>query len=227
MDSFVAWWRRGEHSCTGSCFDIGIVTREALMHFERTGDPMAGNAGEGSAGNGSLMRLAPVAIATFGDAAAADRMARLSSRITHAAPQAVDACALFAALLHEAIAGGDPLAPRGVEAHSAVAEIAAGGWRWKTREEISSSGYVVHTLEAALWSARQGTTFEEAVTLAVNLGEDADTVGAVTGQLAGAIHGASAIPRRWLEPLAWREELTALALDLWNAAPGGPGRATG
>lgn len=219
MENFLAWWRRGEHSCTGTCFDIGNTTADSLARFEATGEPFAGSTDERSAGNGALMRLAPIAIATFDDGDEAQRLAGVSSRLTHGAPQSVDACAYFAQLLHEAIAGGDPLAPRTVDAHPEVAAVAAGGWRGKARENISSSGYVVHTLEAALWCVGRGESFEEAVVLAVNLGDDADTVGAVTGQLAGALHGASAIPARWLERLAWRDELERLARGLFEGAP--------
>jgi ADP-ribosyl-[dinitrogen reductase] hydrolase len=220
MDSFLAWFKRGEHSCTATCFDIGNTTRDALSHYEMTGNPLAGDVSPHRAGNGSLMRIAPVALATFGNPRAADAMARLSSRTTHGAPQAVDACALFVALLQEAIAGSDALAPRTIEAHPEVAAVAAGSWPGKPREAIAASGDVVRTLEAALWCAGSAPTFEEALVLAVNLGEDSDTVGAVTGQLAGAMHGASAIPQRWLAPLAWRETLEALSRDLWRASPG-------
>jgi ADP-ribosyl-[dinitrogen reductase] hydrolase len=140
-------------------------------------------------------------------------IARAQSATTHAAPQAVDACDLFVAMLRDAIRGSEKNAmePRRWAGHHAVAAIAAGSWRAKTREEISSSGYVVTTLEAALWSTYQAQSFEEALILAVNLGEDSDTVGAVTGQIAGAIWGASSIPGRWLAPLAWRERIDSLA----------------
>lgn len=223
MGEFVRWWREGAHSCTGTCFDIGGTTAASLARFERTGEPLAGAPDEHSAGNGALMRLAPVAIATFDDPAQADRLARLSSLTTHGAPQSEDACALFVRLLHEAFAGADPLAPREGSFHPEVAAVAAGAWREKEREAISSSGYVVHTLEAALWCVGRAATFEEAVVLAVNLADDADTVGAVTGQLAGAVHGASAIPARWLEVLAWRDELERLAAALWAMSPAARG----
>jgi len=219
MDGFLAWWRHGEHSCTGTCFDIGNTTARSLARFEATGEVLAGSTDAGEAGNGALMRLAPVAVATFDDAAEAHRLAALSSRLTHGAPQSVDACTFFAQILHEAFARGDPLAPRALDAHPEVAAVAAGGWRGKERDEISSSGYVVHTLEAALWCVGRTKTFEDAVVLAVNLGHDADTVGAVTGQLAGAIHGASSIPQRWLATLAWRDELVRLGDGLFSASP--------
>ena len=208
MGRFVAWWRYGQYSCTGACFDIGTLTAEALARFEASGEVFAGALHERSAGNGSLMRLAPAVLATLDDPDALDRVARDQGRTTHGAPQAVDACALFAAMLREAILGlADPLAPRRFDGHETIAAIAAGGWRGKPREAIRSSGYVVDTLEAALWAVGATDSFEEALILAVNLGDDADTVGAVTGQLAGAIHGASAIPERWLAPLAWRETI--------------------
>ena len=89
--------------------------------------------------------------------------------------------------------------------------IAAGAWRNKERRQIRSSGYVIHSLEAAMWCVGRAATFEEAVATAVNLGDDADTVGAITGQLAGAIWGMSGIPVRWLEKLAWRARLEGAA----------------
>ncbi len=241
MTRFVAWFREGAYSCTGNCFDIGITTREALAHFERTGAPYAGSTDPDTAGNGSLMRLAPVALATLHDAGEAERIAEAQSRTTHGAPQAVEACAYFVQLLREGILGQpDVLRPRpwiGIETdglrprhfisgaddnltlkhrtgETALHEIAQGPWRGKARDQIRSSGYVLHTLEAALWAVGTSSTFEEAVALAVNLGDDADTVGAVTGQLAGALYGASAIPERWLHPLAWRDQIIAVADEL-------------
>ncbi len=208
MSRFVGWYRRGEYSCTGSCFDIGVTTASALRRFEATGEPFAGSARETDAGNGSLMRLSPVALFALDDAALADVVARDQSRTTHGAPQAVEACAFFATLLREAILGKpDVLRDRLWAGHETIAAIAGGGWRDKGRDDIRSSGYVVHTLEAALWCVARTNSFEDALVLAVNLADDADTVGAVTGQLAGAIHGASAIPRRWLAPLAWRGDI--------------------
>jgi ADP-ribosyl-[dinitrogen reductase] hydrolase len=94
-------------------------------------------------------------------------------------------------------------------------DIRARVWRSLSRETIRSSGYVVHTLEAALWAVDRSDSFEEAVLLAVNLGDDADTVGAVTGQLAGALWGESAIPERWIERLWWSERIRQAATALF------------
>ncbi|TXN26980.1 ADP-ribosylglycohydrolase family protein [Methylobacterium sp. WL19] len=211
---FVAWWKQGAYSCTGACFDIGLTTRDALARFVETGRAESGSTDPDTAGNGSLMRLAPVALVTLHDPREAARIAEAQSRTTHGAQEAVEACTYFVQLLRGAILGdADILRPRtvGGSATSAIGAIARGSWRGKTRAGIRSSGYVIHTLEAALWAGGSTETFEDALILAVNLGEDADTVGAVTGQLAGALYGASAIPERWLRPLAWRERIVDLA----------------
>ena len=222
MRRFVRWWKDGENSATGDCFDIGGTTAAALGRFERTGEPLAGSADPRSAGNGSLMRLSPVAVRWWNDLPAARAAARLQSRTTHGAEEAVEACAWFAELLVEAI-GGAPadtvLRPRN-RSGGGVAAIAAGSFREKTREEIASSGYVIHTLEAALWAVSRAESFREAVVEAVNLGDDADTVGAVTGQLAGAVWGRSGIPAPWLAKLAWRERLEGLAGRLFDLGAG-------
>lgn len=217
MGRFIGWWRRGDNSVTGSCFDIGNTTRAALERFERTDNPLAGDPAAAAAGNGSLMRLAPVALFYCDDRAAAGRAARLQSHTTHAAPECLDACEAFAQLLVDAFQGATKEAVLGGQItgfSGQVGDIMAGSWRGKPRDGISSSGYVVHTLEAALWAVSQASSFEEAIILAVNLGDDADTVGAVTGQLAGALWGANAIPSRWLELLAWKDRLDATAQAL-------------
>jgi ADP-ribosyl-[dinitrogen reductase] hydrolase len=245
MDRFVGWYRRGAYSCTGACFDIGIATRKALTRYERTGDPIAGSTAPDTAGNGSLMRLAPVALATLDDPGEAERIAVDQSRTTHGAPQAVEACGYLVQLLRGAIQGeadvlrprpwigvdtdglrprrwssgaDDDLTPMARDGDAAIDALARGEWRGKVRDEIRSSGYVVHTLEAALWAVGTTDTFENALVLAVNLADDADTVGAVAGQLAGALYGASAIPERWLTPLAWRDRFIAIADQLSGSA---------
>ena len=214
MDRFVSWWRHGEYSCTGSCFDIGNTTSAALARYQRTGDPMSGSTDSRSAGNGSLMRLAPVALRYWDDRPRLDICAAEQSRTTHAAEEAVDACRAFAELLAEAIAGSpraDLLAPRHFEGTPAVQRVLGGSWRGRPRDEISSSGYVIHTLEAAIWSVARTADFRNAILLAANLADDADTVAAVTGQLAGALYGVNGIPRDWLDRLAWKDRLMDVA----------------
>jgi ADP-ribosyl-[dinitrogen reductase] hydrolase len=217
MQRFARWQHEGYNSCTGDCFDIGNTTAAAIARFLRTGDPAAGAKEPETAGNGSLMRLAPVALRWHGQPDRAITAARAQSEATHGAPVALDACAFFAALLVEAIGGATKeqvLRDRQFPGAAEIAAIARGEWRHKHRDEIRSSGYVVHTLEAALWCVEQTESFEEAVLGAANLGEDADTTAAVAGQLAGALYGRAAMPPHWLDQLAWRDRIERIAVAL-------------
>jgi len=241
MDRFVRWWRHGDYSHTGDCFDIGHAVLAALEEYLRTGDQCAGSTDPYTAGNGSLMRLAPVALRFWNDRPRLIATAAAQSRTTHKAEEAVDACRAFAELLADAIAGSpraNLLAPRsfnGIEAvgnrldcahpedtvrpwTKAIAAIMNGRWRGRPRDEIRSSGYVVHTLEAALWSVARTGNFRNAVLLAANLADDADTAAAVTGQLAGALYGLSGIPDDWLERVIWKDRLLEAGERLLPAA---------
>lgn len=217
MRRFVDWHRRGTYSCTGRCFDIGITTSQALARFERDGDPVAGSTDPMSAGNGSLMRLAPVAIRHWRERDMLSDVAARQSSTTHAAEEAVHACMGYANLIADAIGGmprDEVLKPWEVGFTPKVKAVLGGSWRGKSRDQINSSGYVVHSLEAALWCIGRTTNFRSAVLLAANLGDDADTTAAITGQLAGALYGASGIPAEWLAKLAWRDRLAAAARAL-------------
>ena len=156
------------------------------------------------------MRLAPVAISYWNNADARRRAAAEQSRTTHAAAEAVDSCVAYADLIAEAISGvsrAEILQPRSSSYAPRVQEILAGSWRGKKRDAVHSSGYVIHSLEAALWSIGRKGDFASAVLTAANLGEDADTTAAIAGQLAGALYGVSGIPHEWLKKLAWRTDL--------------------
>jgi ADP-ribosyl-[dinitrogen reductase] hydrolase len=194
---FVAWWRTGEYSCTGTCFDIGGATAGALSRWERTGEPHCGSAHPQSAGNGSLMRLAPVAIRFWRDRPRMRDAAARQSCTTHAAPEAVDSCVVYAEILADALAGrprSEVLKDRSGGFAGRIDPIAAGSWRGKARQAIDASGCVAHSLEASLWSVGRTADFRTAVLLAANLGQDADTTAAITGQLAGALYGAASLP---------------------------------
>ncbi len=219
MDRYVRWWRNGENSPTGDCVDIGVTTSSALSDYERTGNPMSGPTDLYTSGNGSLMRLAPVPIFFHRQPEKAIEIAGLQSRTTHGSPEAVEACEFFANLLVEAFDGTkkkDLLRSRTWEGSESIEDIAGGSWKSKSRDQIWSSGYVIHTLEAAMWCVNGSNSFEEALITAVNLGHDADTVGAVTGQLAGALWSRDAIPERWLQALVWRDHIENLATELFR-----------
>ena len=220
MTRFVAWCRRGEYSCTSNCFDIGITTRDALARFESCGDPIAGSTDPQAAGNGSLMRLAPVVLNSFvsGPVGGGD-IARRQSATTHGAPVCLDACEQFSFILYLAMSGRNRsfvFQPRERGGEAEIARSISGSWRGARREQIKSTGYVAHSLEAALWCVGRTASFRDAVLLAANLGDDADTTAAITGQLAGALYGKEGIPSDWLEKLAWRDTIEELAVSLFE-----------
>jgi len=220
---FVRWYRDGYLSSTGRCFDIGNQTRAALEEFEATGEPYRESVGGMSAGNGSLMRLAPVAMAFCDDPEAAGRFSADSSRTTHPAVECVEACGAYGRLIAAAIEGASRTELYVLAADLAeqvtnpdLATILRGSYRVKERDEISSSGYVLHSLEAAMWALARTDDFLEGALLAVNLGDDADTVGAIYGQLTGALYGRSGIPESWrnrLHDVGMIEDLAAGIAD--------------
>lgn len=230
MERYLSWYRNGYLSSTGACFDIGGTVCSALHRYEKTGDPHSGSQDPYSAGNGSLMRLAPVVMFYAYEPEQALLQASASSRTTHAAPAAVDACRYFGGILFGALQGLDkdallsdwycplpnywwknPLTPE-------IDEIAHGSFKRRQPPQIKGSGYVVHSLEAALWAFYHSQSFREGALLAVNLGDDADTTGAIFGQIGGAYYGVDDIPAGWRQKLARRELIETLAIRLWEAA---------
>jgi ADP-ribosylglycohydrolase len=223
LQRYLRWYRQGHWSSTGSCFDIGVTTRAALERFERTHETYPGDANPAGLGNGSLMRLAPLALAYARRPQQALAYAGEQSRTTHGAREAVDACRVFAALLVGALHGTpvDTLlservyAPlRGQDLPPALAAVVAGSYRSKQPPLICGSGYVVASLEAALWALYSTSTFADAVLAAANLGDDADTTAAICGQLAGALYGVDAIPEHWRQRVFKNKEILMFADDL-------------
>lgn len=219
MERYCRWRDEGYMSSNGRCFDIGNTVASALARFQRTGDPMAGSTDPHTAGNGSIMRLAPVAMFYFPDLDAVTRYAVESSRTTHAAAECLDACRLFAAMIHRALQGVSQeeilLAGHATfDGAEKIVAVARGEYLAKAANAIRGSGYVVQSLEAALWCFAHTDSFEQAILAAANLGDDADTTAAVCGQVAGAFYGASGIPAQWLARLALRSEIEQLAVQL-------------
>lgn len=226
MDRYVRWWKTGYRSSTGVCFDIGNTVRAALSSYLATGNPYSGSTDPRSAGNGSLMRLGPIPLAYRRDPARALIMASDSSRTTHAAIECLDACRVWTALIIAALTGwskhdlcsvgwrqlpgfhpDNELAPR-------VAAVVNGSYRERQPPQIRGLGYVVDSLEAALWAFYRSESFREGALLAANLGDDADTTAAIYGQLAGAYYGVEVVPQTWRAKLAAYELITGLADQL-------------
>ncbi len=219
MVRYLNWKEWGYLSATGTCFDIGNTVRAALARFAATRDPYSGATDRHTAGNGSLMRLAPVVLFAHPDTTALHHYAAHSSRTTHGAPEAVECCQLFAELISRALAGchRDALFDglRFLPQEEKVAALATGSFIGKDLREIRGNGYCVDSLEAALWCFFGSDSFEEAVLKAANLGDDADTTAAIAGQIAGAYYGAGSIPSRWLHQLAMRDDIETMADTLF------------
>ena len=198
-DAFVAWWR-------GKPVDCGNTCRRGIQRYIRDGT-LAGPQQDCDGGNGALMRNLPAALATLGDDALFDRVSLAQSHITHHHPES-DAAVLGIGRLLRAQLAGTP----------ALAEMADA---WVTAHPVfrfkpyprRASGYVVDTVQTVLHCVTTHSDFESAVTAAVNLGDDADTTGALVGMLAGARCGARALPQRWLRRLLpeVRQAVTAQA----------------
>lgn len=225
MNRYCNWMRLGYMSSNGACFDIGVTVQLALNAYLRSGDPFSGSDNPRRAGNGCIMRLAPVPMFYFSSPERAIHFSGESSRTTHGAQECIDACRLFGSLLVKALAGksreeilfGEHFPPDAPAPAPAIAAIAAGEYSSKNVDNVYGGGYVVSCLEAALWCFLHTDSFEEAVLRAANLGNDADTTAAVCGQIAGAYYGEKNIPKGWLKKLAMRDTIGDLAEQLYTA----------
>jgi ADP-ribosyl-[dinitrogen reductase] hydrolase len=231
LSRYLLWYRNGYMSVNDKCFDIGNTTREALMIFEETGEPYPGPENEYSAGNGSLMRLSPVPLFYMFNPKDAIEMSGKSSRTTHNHPLAVDACRYMGGLIQGALIGTskDELLSKRyspvegyweeVPLETKIDEVACGSFKELEPPEIRGRGFVVKSLEAALWAFYKTDSFEDGCLLAVNLGEDADTTGAIYGQLAGAYYGFNNIPDKWTKKLVKRDMIESIIKRLVQSNP--------
>lgn len=248
---YIAWYRDGYMSSVPErgCFDIGLGTRAVLedweAHFKEQEceevEPEAARArvvmDEGQevvdsrfgqeryCGNGSLMRVVPIALA-FHAAGVNEAVAyaRESSRVTHPHPRCQEACSLYVRLVVNTLQGSPKSALAEVIAMTSIRDDALRerlsaykslkSWSQRTESTIRSTGYVIDTLEAVLWAFFTTDTFEEGAIRVVNLGDDADTVGAVYGGLAGACYGLSAVPDRWMQTMRNKDLLQKVAEGL-------------
>jgi ADP-ribosylglycohydrolase len=218
---YVRWFREGYLSSTGECFDIGNTVHGALTAFEATGQ-ISGATGKYAAGNGSLMRLAPVPMFYVDNPKEAIEKSGLSSTVTHDNAAAIDACRYFGGLIVGALDGvtkeellSPGYSPPGKwsegELVPEIYDVAIGKFK---HADPRGTGYVVASLQAALWAFWKSGSFLEGCLAAANLGEDADTTAAVYGQLAGAYYGVDGIPARWLDKLAYRDLIEDFATKL-------------
>ncbi|ATZ10528.1 ADP-ribosylarginine hydrolase Tri1 [Erwinia amylovora] len=218
----VNWYRHGVNSANGICFDIGNATRHALEQYLLQGADWFGNTDPHSAGNAAIIRLAPAAIFQRHSLLRTLHDAEQQGRATHGATESLDASRLLARVLCLLLNGADKhtaMAPALCPFNARTALINAGEYRQKSRAQIRSSGYVIDTLEAAMWAIWHTDNFRDAVLLAANLADDADSVAATAGQIAGALYGYDAIPAGWREKLVEEPRIAQLAQRLYETAP--------
>jgi ADP-ribosylglycohydrolase len=230
MEKYLLWFKEGYMSSNGRCFDIGATVRRALLRYVERSDPLSGSQHPRSAGNGPIMRLAPVPLFYSASPCKAIELSGESSKTTHRARTCVDACRYFGGLLLGAIMGvHKDLLLSGMYSPIAglwekeplceeIESIAMGSFKQKEPPAIKGSGYVVQSLEAALWAFYRSDSFKEGCLMAANLGDDSDTTAAVFGQIAGAYYGLGGIPENWRNRLAKLGLIMEIADSLHDTA---------
>lgn len=228
---FIDWYANAAYTPHGTVFDIGNATAKAIERLKKGVAPeQAGGAGERDNGNGSLMRIAPLAFYMFGIRKAEERfrIVKEVSSLTHAHEWSVAACYIYVEMLNKLRMGRTKKAAyvelredfaRGVPFISKATlakfvRILENDISALPEEEIRSSGFVIDTLEAALWCFLTTDNYKDAVLKAVNLGDDTDTTGAVTGALSGLAYGLDSIPQEWLDQLAAYDEVRRIAVKM-------------
>ena len=216
MQKYWRWANGGYNSCRDYPFGMGKQVSKALIKYKKTGVVFAGETDSAHSGNGSLMRLAPVAIYFHSDLELCLKYAELSAKTTHGSEECVSACRFLSAMLYFSFKGFDKeemlsksLAE--VTFPNSMHHITRMDFLNKAKDEIRGSGYVVDSLEAALWVFYSTVSFESAILAAANLGDDADTTAAITGQLCGAYYGRETIPRTWLQRLYRADDISEKA----------------
>jgi ADP-ribosyl-[dinitrogen reductase] hydrolase len=227
--NFVKWYHENYWTPHGNVFDIGIATREAIARLAKGEKPeLAGGYDESDNGNGSLMRILPL-IFYLVDKPINERfdITKKVSSITHGHIRSVIACFYYLEFAKQIIEGKDKfeiyknlqtevlhqlndqsINPTEIELYD---RLLKSDIHTLHENQIQSSGYVLHTLEASIWCLLTTNNYQEAVLKAVNLGLDTDTTGAVTGGLAGLLYGVENIPEKWVQQLARKEDIEDLS----------------
>ena len=228
METYWKWFVDGHLSVGEKAVGVGQTTMRAILTYKRTGEPFSTVTNPRSAGNGSIMRLAPVPLYFSDDAVLAVKMSGESSRTTHPLQITIDACKYFGGLIWGALNGIDKKELLSAyyspvngyfddnEMSEELRPVAEGSFKIKNPPEIIGAGYVVQSLEAALWAFYNSDSYEEGVLKAVNLGNDADTTGAICGQLAGAYYGLDGIPDRFKDKIVMKELIISYTERLYD-----------
>jgi ADP-ribosyl-[dinitrogen reductase] hydrolase len=230
LSRYLRWQGEGHWSSTGTCIGISATTARALAKARWSGNALAGSHDPATGEKEPLARIGPVVAMLLADPEEAIEAAVEATRVTHQAPVTLDAVRYFAALLVGALQGASRVELTGPQfspcegywdrhrLRPAVEAVARGSWAEKAPPRIFGGGQAIDGLEAALWAFSRGSSFRDAVLAAVNLGGDADTNGAIVGQLAGAHFGAAGIPPAWRSSIALAPRIVETCDDLLERA---------
>jgi len=226
IDNYIKWYQEGFLSTNDRCVDIGMTVRNGLEYYQRTNTIKAGHNNIKASGNGSIMRLAPVPLYFKDNFKEAVIRSKESSETTHRSPLCIEGCAYFGAIINIAlnqsdytkddILFSDKIKNLNFSQSEIISIVDGSAWRNLTYEELPNTGYVIDTLIAALWCFYYSENFEYGLIKAVNLAGDADTIGAVYGQIAGVFYGFDNIPKRWISILSKKEMLFSMFNDFYN-----------
>jgi len=227
-NKFIKWKNEGYWTATGEVFDIGNTTRQSIINLSKGVHPnLAGGQNEIDNGNGSLMRILPLAL-LLKDLSIEKRfdLVKEVSSITHAHNRSVFSCFYYSEFALQLMEGKDKFeiyenlkktVPEFLNSNKIYSvelthfdRLINGNIYELNGNVIQSGGYVIQTLEASIWCLLTSDTYEDSVLKAVNLGGDTDTTGAVTGGLAGLLYGYAAIPKSWIIPILKKEEIDKL-----------------
>lgn len=230
LKKYSDWFRRGYMSSKDNvCIDIGKCTANSILDYERNGTIKSNLTNDRYSGNGSIMRLTPIPIFYINKplTQVLDACVK-SSETTHPAIKCIIGCKILGNILYNILRGmkkenlleqlRKDISIDEIKCDENIfLDIYSGSFLNKTRDEIHSSGYVAHSLEAALYSFFKHTNFKDTILYSVNLGNDSDTVACITGQLTGAYYGIQSIPQNWIQKLVKQELLWNVIDNLYNS----------
>ena len=233
-DRFINWVLNAEYTATNEVFDIGNTTRKAIVKYsnDRKDATLCGSKEENENGNGSLMRMLPIALYCHYKKVEYDEIytiVKKASSITHAHPISILGCYIYVRYLLFILSGKDKFAAysmvRSIDYEELFSEDTISFYNRLLNDDIKkykindikSSGFVRDSIEAAIWVILKSTNFQEAIIGSVNLGGDTDTIGAITGSIAGVLYGLDTFPEQWLNKLKKRETLEDIAKGFEDA----------
>ncbi len=217
MNRYYEWANTGKNSSLPYAFGIGKQVAFMLGEFRKSGNPYSSRTASKYSGNGSLMRLMPVILRYYRNTESVLKYAELSSKTTHATNEAIQSCQYFSTLIlriFQGIPKEHLFQDEDALKFDKLTSICLGTFKNKNPDDIGSVGFVIDSLEVALWAFWNTNNFRDAVLMAANLGDDADTNASICGQISGAYYGVSNIPESWLECLYRKDDLEKLALQL-------------